>query len=201
MLRAAALGDPSAHDELWNTFYPKLKAAVRRKVESMPRLANDASDLTSEALQSFFRRAFVDQEFDLNCPNSVWRLLKLMAARHVNDVYKGLLASKRGGGLAHVSLNDSNSGDENDSDWHSELAAKVPDTKQLAPEEEMEWSDLLDRLLGLIKDETARQILLLRLEHHSNSEIADMLQISIRTVQRQLKGIAGIWQQEIGDNQ
>lgn len=201
MLRAAALGDPSAHDELWNTFYPKLKAAVRRKVESMPRLANDTSDLTSEALQSFFRRAFVDQEFDLNCPNSVWRLLKLMAARHVNDVYKGLLASKRGGGLAHVSLNDSNSGDEDDSDCHAELAAKVPDTKQLAPEEEMEWSDLLDRLLGLIKDETARQILLLRLEHHSNSEIADMLQISIRTVQRQLKGIAGIWQQEIGDNQ
>jgi DNA-directed RNA polymerase specialized sigma24 family protein len=165
----------------------------------MPRLANDASDLTSEALQSFFRRAFVDQEFDLNCPNSVWQLLKLITMRHINDVLKGLKAAKRGGGVAPLSLESlGNGGGQGDagSDSNNDLGAMVPDVKQSEPSDEIEWSDLLDRLLDAIEDKTARQILLLRLEHHSNSEIADMLQISIRTVQRHLKAIAGLWQLE-----
>ena len=199
LLRAASSGDSVAYDELWGMFYPKLKAAVRHKVASMPRLANDASDLTSEALQSFFRRAFVDQEFDLNCPNSVWQLLKLITMRHVNDVLKGLKAAKRGGGVVPVSLESLGKsfrpGDAG-SDSNNDLGAMVPDVKQSEPSDEIEWSDLLDRLLAAIEDTTARQILLLRLEHHSNSEIADRLQISIRTVQRHLKVIAGLWQLE-----
>lgn len=179
--------------------YPRLKAAVRQKVVSMPRLVNDASDLTSEALQSFFRRAFVDQEFDLNCPNSVWQLLKLITMRHVNDVLKGLKAAKRGGGLAPLSLESvggsSGSGDVG-TDSSNDFRGLIPDVKQTEPSDEIEWSDLLDRLLASIEDTTARKILLLRLEHHSNSEIADMLQISIRTVQRHLKVIAGLWRLE-----
>jgi DNA-directed RNA polymerase specialized sigma24 family protein len=199
LLRAASSGDPVAYDELWGMFYPKLKAAVRRKVASMPRLANDASDLTSEALQSFFRRAFVDQEFDLNCSNSVWQLLKLITMRHVNDVLKGLKAEKRGGGITPLSLESlgktGRSGDAG-SDSNNDLGAMVQDVKQSEPSDEIEWSDLLDNLLTAIEDTTSRQILLLRLEHHSNSEIADILQISIRTVQRHLKVIAGLWQLE-----
>jgi RNA polymerase sigma factor (sigma-70 family) len=196
LLRSASNGDSIAYEELWAMLYPKLKAAVRQKVVSMPRLVNDASDLTSEALQSFFRRAFVDQEFDLNCPSSVWQLLKLITMRHVNDVLKGLRAAKRGGGLAPLSLESvggaSGSGDAG-SDSSNDLRALIPDAKQTEPSDDIEWSDLLDRLLASIEDPTARQILLLRLEHHSNSEIADMLQISIRTVQRHLKVIAGLW--------
>ena len=199
LLRAASSGDSIAYDELWGMFYPKLKAAVRFKVASMPRLANDASDLTSEALQSFFRRAFVDQEFDLNCSNSVWQLLKLITMRHVNDALKGLKAAKRGGGLVPLSLESLSRSDISrnaGSDSGDDLAAMVPDAKQSEPSDEIEWSELLDRLLASIEDGTAKQILLLRLEHHSNSEIADMLQISIRTVQRHLKVIAGLWQLE-----
>lgn len=199
LLRSASSGDPVAYDELWSMLYPKLKAAVRYKVESMPRLVNDESDLTSEALQSFFRRAFVDQEFDLNCPNSVWQLLKLITMRHINDVLKGLKTAKRGGGVAPLSLESvsgaSVSGDAG-SDSSDDLRGGIPDAKQAEPSDEIEWSDLLDRLLASIEDATARKILLLRLEHHSNSEIADMLQISIRTVQRHLKMIAGLWRLE-----
>jgi hypothetical protein len=183
-------------------FYPKLKAAVRYKVASMPKLANDASDLTSEALQSFFRRAFVDQEFDLNCPNSVWQLLKLITMRHVNDVFKGIKAEKRGGAIATFSFEslgkDGNSGGSS-CDSSVDFGVTVPDSKQLEPSDEVEWSDLLDRLLASIEDPTAKQILLLRLEHYSNSEIADRLQISIRTVQRHLNVIAGLWQTESGE--
>ncbi|MFN7877093.1 MAG: ECF-type sigma factor [Pirellula sp.] len=199
LLRSASSGDSLAYEELWGMLYPKLKAAVHQKVVSMPRLVNDASDLTSEALQSFFRRAFVDQEFDLNCPNSVWQLLKLITMRHVNDVFKGLKAAKRGGGVAPLSLESvgkfSGSGDVG-TDSSNDFMGLIPDVKQTEPSEEIEWSELLDRLLASIDDKTARKILLLRLEHHSNSEIADMLQISIRTVQRHLKVIAGLWRLE-----
>jgi DNA-directed RNA polymerase specialized sigma24 family protein len=82
------------------------------------------------------------------------------------------------------------------SDSNNDLGAMVQDVKQSEPSDEIEWSDLLDNLLTAIEDTTGRQILLLRLEHHSNSEIADILQISIRTVQRHLKVIAGLWQLE-----
>lgn len=202
LLRAASKGDSEARDALWGLFYPKLRAAVRYKVMSLPKLANDASDLTSEALQSFFRRAFVDQEFDLNCPNSVWQLLKMITMRHVNDVLKAINAEKRGGAIATFSfesLGDKGKLGGSCCDSGLDFSVSVPDAKQLEPSHEIEWSDLLDRLLASIGDPKAKQILLLRLEHYSNSEIADRLQISIRTVQRHLNAIAGLWQTESGE--
>lgn len=202
-------GDQQAIEELWRYYYPRLRSAVRHRVQSIPVLLSDSSDLTSEALHGFFHRAFIDQEFDLRSPNAVWKLLRLFTTRHVNDHFKRLAAQKRGGPKTRLRGTNNHHADHaatklnhHHLDHHrssyittnSNGLAEVSDSKQPTPEADMESVELLDRLLATIRDERARQVILLRLENRSNAEIAELLGISLRTVQRLIKQMILNWE-------
>ena len=50
-----------------------------------------------------------------------------------------------------------------------------------------------DRLLDLLPDDQMRQIALLKMEGHGNGEVAEMLDLSLRTVERRLGLIRRLW--------
>jgi DNA-binding NarL/FixJ family response regulator len=53
------------------------------------------------------------------------------------------------------------------------------------------------RLLAMLGDDAQRQIATLRMEGHTNEEIAQQLQISLRSVERKLGIIRDTWSQLI----
>ena len=54
-----------------------------------------------------------------------------------------------------------------------------------------------ERLLNVLRDDTHREIVRLRLAGHTNEEIAQRLEISIRSVERKLKVIRDAWSKEL----
>jgi DNA-directed RNA polymerase specialized sigma24 family protein len=53
------------------------------------------------------------------------------------------------------------------------------------------------RLLASLRDETLRQVAVHRMEGYSNQEIAEALNISLRSVERKLRLIRNEWSHEV----
>jgi len=192
----AAGGDPDAITELWRFYYPRLKSTVSRRIQSMPRLTGDASDLTSTVLHDFLSDMIRAPGIDLSDVNRVWSLMKLVSVRYINDVAKQRYADKRGGLVETYSLDAlvrRNGSPQNDDPTDMTLAPIVQDKKALDPCDSVLFDELVERLLARLPDDTARRIVLMRLQNQSTGEIADLMQVSIRTVQRHLKEIERLW--------
>ena len=202
LLRRAAKADDQAITQLWRFYYPRLKLTVLRRIATMPRLAGEASDLASSALQGFLGQLNNSPELDITDMNSAWGLLKVVAMRHINDVAKSRFARKRGGRIVTVSLDQPRSGSAADGshDGHqSSLAHQLADNRTGSPSDQLLLDDLLEQLLARLHDQQAQQIILLRLENRSTAEIAELLKVSTRTVQRQLKEVDRMWSDQNED--
>ncbi len=88
------------------------------------------------------------------------------------------------------------------SDWRYPPGARTkrPPTAWLnwpttdpTPDFAAEVSDQLRRRLEQLDDQTMRQIVLRKLEGYTNREIAKQLAVSLRSVERRLALIRGIW--------
>lgn len=195
-LTRAAEGEECAIEQLWRVYYPKLKSAVNARIVSIPRLAGESSDLTSKSLAGFLCSTIRSPVLDLTDVNSVWKLLKVVALRHIKDVAKQRFAQKRGGPLATISL-DQAIGGKDDVDKTSlgmgRIATALWDKSAPDPCDGLLFDELVEKLLANVPDERTKSIVLMRLNDYSNGEIADMLKISIRTVQRHIKEIEELW--------
>ena len=54
------------------------------------------------------------------------------------------------------------------------------------------------RLLSSLRNDTLRQVALLRMEGHTNKQIAEQLDISVRSVIRKVNLIRDSWSHELG---
>ncbi|MBX3423494.1 MAG: HTH domain-containing protein [Pirellulaceae bacterium] len=201
LLHLAARSDDSTRDEaigeLWRYYYPRLKLVVGSRIASIPRLVDEDSDLTSEALQDFICHKIRSPLLELSDVNKVWNLIKVVTLRHINDVAKHRFAQKRGGQVTTVSYDvATDSGWESSSDGQLgtvNLTQQIVDNKGTDPIDDLLFSEMLEALLQALPDETAQRIVLLRLENRSTGEIADLLKVSIRTIQRQIREIEQMW--------
>ena len=76
------------------------------------------------------------------------------------------------------------------------LAAFADD--DLDPAFAAEVADELRRLLGALDDDVLRQVAVLRMEGHSNEEVAGRLGCGLRSVERKLALIRKAWEREDG---
>lgn len=195
-LNRAVEGDEEGIEQLWRFFYPRLRAAVSRRIATMPRLAGEESDLTSKSLHGFLCHVLRSPDLDLTDLNSVWKLLRVVALRHINDVAKNRFSQKRGGLVSTTSLSQSIPGNRRatrpDGSQYS-LVDELQDPSALDPGKSVLFDDLLEHLLSKLESEKVRQIVLMRLGGYSNGEIAELMKVSIRTIQRQIKELEQVW--------
>ncbi len=191
----AARGCQEATALLWQHYYQRLKLVVQRRIADLPKLTGEASDLTSEALQGFLCNTVRSTELDMSDMNAMWCLLKTITRRHVNDVLKARLAQKRGGQATIVSLDVVKQKSETDDALRPALSlgTMIPDNSLGDPGTELQFDELVDSLLERLPTDVAKQIVLMKLENRSNGDIAELLNLSIRTVQRQLQDVKKIW--------
>lgn len=167
-------GAPDAASALWDRYFQRLAAVVRNRLAVAPQGAADESDVALSAFQSFFRGVQEGRFPDLRGRDQLWRVLVVIAKRKAVNLLRHEYAQRRGGGATIGDLVD-------------EITAGEP-----TPETVAELLDELRQALGVLRSEdpVLAQIAVLKGEGHHNDEIAARLSVTRRTIERKLKRIA-----------
>ena len=187
-LRAGDLDD--AARQLWGRYFDRLARLARTKLRDAPRGPADEEDVALSAFESFCAGAAAGEFPQLGGRDDLWRLLVTITARKAANQRLHEQRQRRGGGrvLREAALDGADA--EAGQALEQVLGAEpTPEFAALVAEE------CRLRLDGL-RDETLRQVALLRMEGYRNEEIATRLEISLRSVERKLEVIRRRWQPE-----
>lgn len=180
-----ASGDRAAADALLAYYFPRLvqfaNATLRRR--GIP--TTNGEDAAQSALNSFWLRAQRGQFAAYANQEALWRLLATMTRRKINRQLERAYASKRGGGRVRLVADLP---DPHGSDFQIEnILEDVP-----AQDFDLLCEECLERL-----DAQLRDVAILKILGKENTEIAECLNCSLRTVQRSLQLIRKTWEQEL----
>jgi DNA-directed RNA polymerase specialized sigma24 family protein len=183
-------GQEEAATKLWGHFYSRLVALACRRLRALPRRAADEEDVVLSAFATFFRRAQEGQFPQLQDRSDLWQLLVTITDRKALNQVRDQQRQKRGGGAVR--------GDSAFPSPESSAAGAGIDQivgKEPTPEFAAAVTEELHRLLELLRDDL-RQIAVLKLEGHTNEQVATMVDRSVPTVERQLRLIRDTWRGE-----
>ncbi len=176
-------GDEAAAARLWERFVPRLLGLARRTLAQHPRLNGFADDVVQSVFASFFCQAQAG-EFVFDHRQDVWNLLGVMTVRKARQAIRWETADKRDGGriVRQVDPSASNS------------PAELVDPSQLGPDFDLYAEELLSGL-----PEELRTVAVLRFMGHTNAEIAQHLDWTVRKVERKLHLIRLTWQKDYSE--
>jgi len=183
-------GDRTAAQELWASYFQRLVALARAKLQGVPRRAADEEDVALSAFDSFCRGAQRGRFPQLHDRNNLWRLLVVITSRKALDLVQHESRKKRGGAvLDEAALAGLR---------HSSAVAGLDELSghELTPEFAAEVTEECQRLLDLLGDGKLRSVALWKMEGYSIDEIAAKLDCAPRTVDRKLWVIRTLWEQE-----
>ncbi len=185
MLRRVSAGDDQAADELWKLCFPRIVAIAQRSLNHLAYRHADAEDAAQSAFISFWRKlALGSQAMNLD-RNSMWNLLATITIRKTNRQLRREGAQKRGSG--DVRNESSLLAEESGRRTLDDMLGKVSTGDfDLACEE---WLMMLE--------EGLKPYAILRVLGNSNAEIASVMEVRERTVERKLNLIRDIWTVEL----
>jgi DNA-directed RNA polymerase specialized sigma24 family protein len=181
-------GGDSAAQHLWERYFMRLVGLARARLRTMRRsgVVEDEEDAALSAFDSFCRGAASGRFPDLSRRDDLWRLLVVLTLRKVFDQLERQNTAKRGGGRI-----------VSEADLPAGAVEGNPLNQFLGNEPSPEFAAMLAeqycQLRAGLRDETARQVLDLRLEGFSREEIAERLGCAVKTVTRKLNLIRSIW--------
>jgi len=188
-------GDSEAAAHLWDRYFARLVELARQRLRKAPRRAFDEEDVVLDVLDSICRGIEQGRYPRLDNRDDLWRLLFTITLRKSVSRVRYHQRQRRGGGRVRgESLFGVAAGDS--------AAAGIADlpATEPAPETVVEFAEQTERLLAMLGDETLRQIAQLKLEGHTDDEIATRVGCVRRTVVRKLSVIRGIWSASIDDD-
>jgi DNA-directed RNA polymerase specialized sigma24 family protein len=185
-------GDQAAVQQLWERYWQQLVALARRKIRGNRRRAADEEDVALSVFDSLCRGAARGRFPLLSDRNNLWGLLIVLTSRKAADQIDHERRHKRGSGAvrgesAFVGLD----GSARSAGGLDHLMGSEPTAAFAA-----EAAEECERLLGLLKPEL-RSVAVWKMEGYTNGEIAARLGSALATVERKLRMIRGIWQQEL----
>jgi len=180
-------GDPAAAEALWNRCFPELVRFARDRLRDVPRRVADEEDVALSALESFYRAAEQGRFDQLADRDDLFRLLLRMTARKAVDLVRRETSQRRGGGQVR--------GDSGLPDGDAATCAHPLADPARTPELAATVADECRRLLGQLEPDL-QTLALAKMDGHTNEEVAEQLQCSVRTVERRLHLIREIWEGE-----
>jgi RNA polymerase sigma factor (sigma-70 family) len=169
-------GERAPVEKLLTRYFERLVHLARTRLGGHPGLAAYDEDVALSAFKSLCLGAEQGRFPRLDDRDDLWRLLAMITIRKSID-----LARRQQSRTAPA-------GDEVEA-----LLSREP-TPELAAELADEFRGLLSRL----DDERLKSIALLKVEGHSNEEIAQRLGCGLRSVERKLHRIRALWQESLG---
>jgi RNA polymerase sigma factor (sigma-70 family) len=185
-------GDQSAAQRLWERYVDELVRLARAKLGWAPRRVTDEDDLANSAFAGCFRGIKAGRFPRMNDRDDLWQVLVVLTERKSIDHLRRALAAKRGGGTVR---GDSVFTGKNAGEWSPAGLNQVIDSAP-TPAFAAEAGEELQRLLKLLDDDSLRRLALAKMEGFSNKEIGRQLDLSPSSIERKLRLIRQIWQQE-----
>lgn len=183
--------DDGAANKLWNHYCSRLRTFARSRLPDNVRRVYDEDDAAVSAFFSLCRGVKHGRFPALGDRNDLWRLLVVIAARKVRRRQEYENRRKRGGGGGDLSRIFT---DASDLSGLKRLPSREP-----TPEFAAEVAETCDALFRHLSDDSLRDVARGKLEGFTNQEIAEQLDIGLRSVERKLHLIRQIWQTEIDD--
>ncbi len=164
------LGDTAAATDVHQRFAEKLIRLAQRRLDKRLRHKFDADDVVQSAFFSFFRR-HANGQFEFESWNNLWSLLASITIRKCGRRSKNYSMAKRD------VRRERPAGSE---EYFDAISADEP-----TPDEAVLLEETLEALLDELTEEQ-RDVLLLKLQNHSNEEISQRIGRTERTVYRVL---------------
>jgi RNA polymerase sigma-70 factor (ECF subfamily) len=171
-LQALVDGDERTVAEFWELFGERLNRLAKRHISPRLNQRVGADDVVQSVCRTFFRRARED-EFELADSESLWRLLCVITLTKCRLVARFHGRARRGLDREQPQSAQPESGTVAD----EVVAADLP------PDQAAEMDEELARLLSVL-DPEEQQCVDLKLQEHTNAEIASKIGCSERTVRR-----------------
>jgi RNA polymerase sigma factor (sigma-70 family) len=176
LLNRLKVGDPEALGPLWERYYDRVASLARTRLRRLSVRTADEEDVAVSTFHQFYRAAADNRFARLENRDDLWQVLAVLTTRKVVDYHKYQARWKRGGGTVEL---------------RNEMVTAVVD-----PADAALAADEVRALFERLPDDEAREVARLKLEGHSNEEVAARLGCSIRTVTRRLTLIRSIWDNE-----
>jgi DNA-directed RNA polymerase specialized sigma24 family protein len=182
-------GDEEAASRIWERYFANLVRLARTRLRDAPRTAADEEDAALSAFDSFCRGAEQGRFPQLDGRDDLWRILVTITARKTSDMLERQRRLKRGGARART---------EADLPAAALQAGGLAGAPGLEPTPEFTAmvADECRRLFAALPDESLREVARLRLEGHTDREIAAILDCGLSTVERRLRTIRSLWAAE-----
>ena len=173
-------GDENAATELFNRYQKRLFPLVASKLSERMKRRMDPEDMVMSIMRSVFRMTG-EQTRSFSDERGFWKWFVTVA---LNKTYNRIdkMTTIKEGLLKDVS-----------SEFDDRIGGEP------TADEVVEFTDLLDRVLSQLDDEQ-RRVLLAKMEGLSQSEIADQMRVSTKTIQRMGPQIRRIAAASLGEN-
>ena len=184
-LSALVDGEPEAVAEFWREYGPRLNRLADRHLSRrlQQRVASD--DVIQSVCRTFFRRAR-EGEFRLPDTEALWRLLCVITLNKCRLLARFHGRERRGVDREEPLVAAAGDG----------AAPREPVGSEPAPDQAAELADELSRLLAGL-DAEEQQLVELKLQEHTNDEIAEQMKCSERTVRRVLQRVQSHLRQKL----
>jgi DNA-directed RNA polymerase specialized sigma24 family protein len=190
-LDGARAGDNADIQRLWDRYFQRLVQLASSRLPRHARRMIDEEDIAISAFRSFCDWVGKGQFHDLAHRDHLWRVLFAITVRKVVSSVRYQAREKRGGGgvLGESAMAAGN----NPSDWAgiSRFLSREP-----TPAATAQFADELEGLFSRLDDVMLRVIAFQKMQGMSSDEIAGSLEISKRTVDRKLRLIRAVWEEE-----
>lgn len=178
-----------AQQEIWKRYFQRLVGLARFKLGDSPRRSEDEEDVAISALHCFFEGVGQGKFPELRDRTNLWPLLAKITSRKAINQRRDAMRLKRGGGQVRGESLFINANDASALGLGEILADDLTPAYLATLEEERL------RLFASLPDEVLKTVALKKLEGFQNSEIAEELGVTERTVERKLNRIRNLWSQ------
>jgi len=192
-LNQLAAGDSDAARQLFEHFCTRLQSIAKQRLSPRIRRCYNEEDAALSAFQSLFS-GVNKKRFEFRDRNSFWGLLLAISERKITNRIRYEFRDKRDVRrlMQDSVFIQSQQLQQRDLPAHP----RSPYSREPTPEFAAEVADTCEQLLAVLPDDVSRQVAILRLENHTDEEIATELNCTRRTVQRKLMVIRRTWQDQ-----
>jgi hypothetical protein len=177
-------GDPAPLQMLWEGYFRRLVALARKKLQGAPRQVADEEDAALLAFDSFIHGVEQGRFPRLADRGDLWDVLELLTVRKAANLARNAYAQKR-----YPSNRQLHNASALDGAAFTALISREPDPALAA-----ELAEEYRRLLAQLPNESLRTVARLKMEGHSNEEIAGKIGRSTKRVEGKLADIRKIWE-------
>jgi DNA-directed RNA polymerase specialized sigma24 family protein len=184
-------GDQRAAERLWQAYFERLTRVARRKLDPGGVRHSDEEDAALSAMHSFCRGAREGRYARLADRDQLWRLLVTITLHKVARQQRDARRQKRGGGRTRGESAFIGPGEPPETRGIEQVLASEPTAETAAL-----LAENFDRLMARLDEDSLRRVAQLKLEGHSNEEIAEQLACTVRSVERKLQRIRSRWKDD-----